>query len=130
MTTTTSRRLCKFDLRLFAIDNSASKNKSSCPRKGLRGRLAPRATVWIIPSELVHHETMRLVSLSLRLRRRIPRVFAFTGDIKRAHQLLQGDHSWSLSRDHGLFWQDCFGRDVESPSRLGIAHETRTLPGI
>src|SRR5438105_3275958 len=88
LTTTTSRRVCKFDLRLFAMDNSASKNKSSCPRKGLLGRLAPRATVWIMPSELVHQETMRLVSLSLRLRRRIPRVLAFTGDIKRPHQFL------------------------------------------
>src|SRR5256885_7068241 len=64
------------------MDNSASKNKSSCPRKGLLGRLAPRATVWTMPSESVHHETMRLVSLSLRLRRRIPRVVTFTRDIK------------------------------------------------
>src|SRR4029077_5881519 len=97
------------------------------------------------PSELVHQETMRLVSLSLRLRRRIPRVVAFTGDIKRPHQLLYGDHSWSpfthwrrgiavrqfcagcritlASRDHGLFWKDCFG-ETPKPTR-----ETHALPG-
>jgi hypothetical protein len=40
------------------------------------GRRAPLAIVWIQPNDSVHHETIRLVSLNLRLRRRIAAVFS------------------------------------------------------
>src|SRR6267143_6310384 len=73
-TIATSRKVCRFDLRLIAIDSSASKNKSRRPANGLFGRRAPRATVWITPIESVHQETIKLVSLNRLFRRRIPLV--------------------------------------------------------
>src|SRR5881397_2315889 len=58
------------------MEISASKNKSSFPANGLFGRRAPLATVWMQPNDSVHHETIRLVSLSLRLRKRMAAVIA------------------------------------------------------
>src|SRR5205809_6082114 len=72
----TSVSECRFDFRLRAIWISASKNRSSLPANGLFGRRAPRATVWMQPNDSVHHELMRLVSLSLRFRSRMPVVLS------------------------------------------------------
>lgn len=74
-----SRKVCRVDLRLRATEISASKNKSSRPANGLFGRRAPRATVCTTPMVSVHHETIRLVSLSRLLRRRRPRVLLTAG---------------------------------------------------
>src|SRR5256885_16126836 len=67
----TSVSECRFDFRLRAIWISVSKNRSSLPANGLFGRRAPFAAVWMQPNESVHHETIRLVSLSFRFRRRM-----------------------------------------------------------
>src|SRR2546430_15276257 len=56
------------------IEISVSKKRSSLPAKGVLVRRAPFATVWMQPSDSVHHETIRLVSLKLRLRKRIAEV--------------------------------------------------------
>src|SRR5437762_14113132 len=56
------------------METSASKNKSSFPANGLLGRRAPLAIVWIQPNDSVHHDTIRLVSLNFRLRRRMAAV--------------------------------------------------------
>src|SRR2546430_17278195 len=56
------------------IEISVSKKRSSLPAKGVLVRRAPFATVWMQPSDSVHHETIRLVSLKLRLRKRIAAV--------------------------------------------------------
>jgi hypothetical protein len=58
------------------MEISASKNKSSFPAKGLLRRRAPLATVRTQPNDSVHHETMRLVSLNFRLRRRMAAVLS------------------------------------------------------
>ena len=67
----TSVSVCRFDLRLGAMAISASKNKSNFPANGLLARRAPFATVWMQPNDSVHHDTIRLVSLNFRFRRRI-----------------------------------------------------------
>src|SRR5438270_5245007 len=75
----TSVRLCKLDFRLRAIWISASKNRSNFPANALFARRAPFAAVWIQPNDSVHHETMRLVSLNLRFRSRMPVVPSIGG---------------------------------------------------
>src|SRR5438045_7296380 len=72
----TSVKVCRFDFRLREIWISASKNRSSFPANGLFARRAPFAAVWIQPNDSVHHEMMRLVSLSFRFRKRMPVVLS------------------------------------------------------
>ena len=67
-------RLCQsMQIRLPAtLDlNLDFEKKSSLPAKTLFGRRAPFATVSMQPNDSVHQETIRLVSLSFRLRSRI-----------------------------------------------------------
>ena len=73
---TTSLSVCSSDFLLRAICISVSKNKSSFPANGLFARRAPRATVWIHPNDSVHHEMMRLVSLSFRFRSKMAAVLS------------------------------------------------------
>ena len=67
----TSESVCRLDFLLRAIWISASKKRSSLPANGLFARLAPFAAVWMQPNESVHHDTIRLVSLSFRFRSRM-----------------------------------------------------------
>src|SRR5438270_13136618 len=78
---TTSVRLCKLDFRLRAIWISASKNRSNFPANALFARRAPLAAVWMQPNDSVHHETMRLVSLSFRFRSKMAVVLSMGGDM-------------------------------------------------
>src|SRR5947209_4633405 len=87
---TTSVRLCKLDFRLRAIWISASKNRSNFPANALFARRAPLAAVWMQPNDSVHHETMRLVSLSFRLRSRIAVVLSIGGSNARARYRYYG----------------------------------------
>src|SRR5687768_18339330 len=80
---TTSVSEWRSDFRLREIWISASKNKSSLPANGLLARRAPRAAVWMQPNDSVHHETIRLVSLSLRLRSRMAVVLSMREEINR-----------------------------------------------
>src|SRR5436309_13962457 len=77
--------MCKSDFRLRTMEISASKNKSSFPANGLFGRRAPLATVWMQPNDSVHHDTIRLVSLSLRLRNRMAAVVSTVQVSKRGN---------------------------------------------
>src|SRR5437588_5085977 len=96
---TTSVSVCRFDFRLRAIWISVSKNKSSFPANGLFARRAPLAAVWMQPNDSVHHETMRLVSLSLRFRRRMAAVLSMQSTVAQASCL------WGiglLARGYGI----------------------------
>ena len=68
--------MCRVDLRLGMIEISVSKKRSSLPANGVLVRRAPLATVWMQPNDSVHHETIRLVSLKLRLRNRMALVLS------------------------------------------------------
>src|SRR5438105_2994998 len=81
---TTSESACRFDFRLRAIWISVSKNKSNLPANGLLARRAPFAAVWMQPNDSVHHETIRLVSLSLRFRRRMAAVLSMQSTVAQA----------------------------------------------
>src|SRR6478752_6286337 len=90
----TSVSECKFDFRLRAIWISPSKNRSSFPAKGLLARRAPFAAVWMQPNDSVHHETIRLVSLSLRFRRRMAAVVSIV--LRQSSQVLRSSVAAAL----------------------------------
>src|SRR3954462_1811142 len=78
----TSVSECRFDFRLREIWISASKNRSSFPANGLLARRAPLAAVWMQPNDSVHQETIRLVSLSLRLRSKMAAVLSISRNLR------------------------------------------------